>query len=98
MLYTITQHSGWGYGDNSLFTNAVESHAVTTKAQERRVIAAGGLIFEDCLDAEDFCEHANYVTVDVDGEDWLIPHAQGTFSTQVIGGLAIYIPVREAVG
>lgn len=92
--WTIVQHSGYGYGADPLFARGLESRVVTTVAEARRVEAAGGELFDSYNAAEDFVERASYP----DGYGGLIPQAQGAFSEVLFDDLAIYIPIRQAVG
>lgn len=92
MSYAIVQHSGVLSGHLE-FEHAVEATPVT-KAEEKAVERVGGIIVQDYVSAEDLCMRINY-PAECEG---LVPRAAGTFSNKSVGGLRIYIPVREVVG
>lgn len=94
--YAIVQHSAYATG-HTQFARAVQSTAVTTAADRKKVEKAGGVLFDDYSAAEQFCELANYPAESA-GDLGLIPRAQGTFSMSTVDGMAIYIPVRKVVG
>lgn len=94
--WTIVQHSGAGYGGKEGFAHAVEERTIDNKRDENMVLKAGGLIFEDYMEAVEFEEKANGIT-DPDHVG-IYPKAKGTFSDKEIDGLKIYIPVREVIG
>lgn len=92
MKYAIVQHSGWGYASDYQFIRGLETRAVETKAQVAKVEAAGGLVFDDYNEAEDFCDLEMYPGTYMG----LIPQAPGSFSSKKIDGLAIYVPRKRA--
>ena len=93
--WTVVQHSGYGYAQKPGFKQAVETRALSTVGEVRRVERSGGVVFDSYLLAEEFAEKANF-PADYKG---LYPKARGTFSSQMIDGLRIYQPVRtEPVG
>lgn len=94
-VYTIVQHSAYGYKGNPQFEKAVEVTGLTTRGEAHLVVRVGGITFSDFRAAEDFAEHANYPEPEKQG---IIPAVQGTFSKKMINGLRIYVPVRNAVG
>jgi hypothetical protein len=94
--WTIVQHSAAGYGGNLAFALGVEERGIESQADENMILKAGGVVFDDYLDAVKFEEKVNGIT---DPEhDSLYPNAKGTFSDKLYDGLKIYIPVREIVG
>ena len=93
--WTVVQHSGYGYTHKPGFEHAVETRAITTVGELKRVERSGGVVFDSYLLAEDFAEKADF-PADYKG---LYPQARGTFSSQMIDGLRIYKPIRaESVG
>ncbi len=92
--WTVVQHSGYGYAGKEAFEHATETRKIESKTALKLVELAGGEVFDSYLAAENFADLVNYPA----GYEGLAPNAQGTFSTKKIDGLAIYIPVREAVG
>ena len=92
--WTIVQHSGYGYSSNPQFEHAVETRVLANNAEVRTVNQVGGLVLDSYMEAEDFCDKANYP----EGNSSIIPTARGTFSHRTIDGLKIYIPLREATG
>lgn len=90
--YTLVQHSGFGYGENPEFEQAVEMRSITKK-QIEKVKRKDGLIFESYGDASDAADSENYPD-DVAG---LIPKVNGTFINWEIDGLRLYIPKRDSV-
>lgn len=92
--YTLVQHSGFGYAGKPGFEHGVESRTLTTQGEVTKVRKAGGLIFDSGFEADEMEEKINYG----ESTSMLYPNAKGTFSTEKIDGLAIYIPVREVVG
>ncbi|ABS06151.1 hypothetical protein [Kineococcus radiotolerans] len=91
--YTVAQHSAYGVKGDTTFEAGLESQAVTA-AEARKVEKAGGVLFPGYTEAEAFALKAQYPQ----GYDGLVPMAQGTFSSLHVGGLAVYVPVREVVG
>ncbi len=93
--WTIVRHSAWGYKSDGTFKRAVQSAHVSTISERRRVETAGGVIFASYLEAEEFCEKANYRDGLIEG---LIPNVEGRFSLdQALASLEIYVPVRKTV-
>ena len=87
-FYTIVQHSGYGYGDNTQFENGLEPRNIERKSQFMRVMSEGGVVFDNWMDAEDYCEHEMYPS-DYKG---LIQNAPGHFCAFKIDNLRLYIP------
>lgn len=92
--WTIVQHSGYGYGGKDGFYHATETRKINTNQELTRVKKAGGLVFDNYQEATDFSDKANYP----EGTVGIYPKARGTFSSEKIDGLYIYIPVRNVVG
>lgn len=94
LKYTMVQHSGYGYAKKPGFEHGVEVRMITTVAEVRKVEKAGGILFDSGAEAYAFEESASFP----EGHEGLYPKAAGTFSSEKIDGLAIYIPVREVKG
>jgi len=92
-VYAIVQHSGFGYGGDPTFEQAVEHRKVTAN-EAAKVLKAGGMVFVDWLAADEMTERINYP----EGHAGLEPAAIGTFSDLRIDTLRVYIPVRQVVG
>lgn len=60
LLWTVVQHSGYGYADKPGFEFGLETRTVSTAAEKRLVAKAGGLLFKSGLDAENFAEGEMY--------------------------------------
>lgn len=86
--WTLVQHSGFGYSGHPQFERGLEERHVETTAQAERVAKAGGMLFDDYIDASEIAEELMYPP----GTLGLIPNAEGTFSDKKIGGLKIFIP------
>lgn len=86
--FTVVQHSAFGYKHDEAFLRGLEVRALHTKAQQKRVLDAGGIIFSDFNDA---CEYTYSETYPED-YDGLLPCALGKFSDRKIDGLRIYVP------
>lgn len=89
MKYTVVQHSARGYKGDGTFKQGLETRALSP-ADEKRVIAAGGLVFNSYIEAEDYCEEEQYPP----GSS-LIPNAPGHFSKCQVSGLFVYVPVNK---
>lgn len=87
-LWTIVQHSGYGYAGKEGFSRAVEIRSVRTVTEKKTVEAAGGVLFASYAVATAFEDTENFFSTNTG----LYPHAQGTFSKKEIDGLRIYIP------
>lgn len=86
--WTVVQHSAWGYGRNGEFAHGLETKPVTTKIMQEGILKAGGVLFDDYNEAEDWA-HREMYPEHVTG---LIPQAPGRFADKHIQGLALYIP------
>ena len=88
--YTVVQHSGYGYGNNTQFMYGLESRSLTTDNQLNKVIKAGGMVFNTYSEAEDYADFASYPK-DYNG---LTPRANqfGSFSRMKIDKLRIFVP------
>jgi len=91
-LYTLVQHSGFGYAGKPGFKQAVEMRMLTRKGQIEKVRKAGGMLFDSYAAASDAADTENYPE-EVQG---LYPRARGTFARFVVDGLHVYIPSRGA--
>jgi hypothetical protein len=87
-FYAIVQHSGYAWGEDPTFAKAVEQIGVSTK-QAEAVVALGGRVFDNYMDADRFAEAENYPPT-VFG---LIPAAPGTFTDAKVNDLPVYKPV-----
>jgi len=87
-LFTLVQHSGFGFAGNPQFQHAVEEACLSSTREVERVRRAGGVILGDYFEASQRAELENY-------PPWVkgfIPHAAGTFAKVKIGGLRVYLP------
>lgn len=89
--YTVVQHSGYTYGGNPEFEQAVEPRMIPNVRDLRKVQAAGGVVLDGYVEAEDFCDAANYPP----GTEGIVPQARGTFADVRVDSLRVYVPVRE---
>jgi hypothetical protein len=88
-LYTLVQHSGFGYGGKPGFRRAVELRYVTP-VQAKRVVEAGGVVFESWYDADSAEMMSGYPAPEFD--TGIYPNVQGKFSTLEIDQLRVYVP------
>lgn len=88
--WTVVQHSGFGYAQKPGFEKAVEVRNLTTVGEMRKVEKAGGVVFDNYREADDFCDSENFPE-GVPGVP-LYPSVRGTFSFTEIDGLRIYVP------
>lgn len=89
--YTIVRHSAMEHKKDTTFSKGLEVKSVTSKAEEKRVQEAGGVLFDDWNEADDYAQNEMYQPSNLG----LIPCAPGTFSKHAIGGLPIYVPVKK---
>ncbi len=89
--YTVVKHSGTLTGHDE-FEHGLESRAVATKRQREQVERTGGRVFDTYGEAEAFAEAESYPA----GHEGLVPAAPGTFSTMVLGGMPVYVPLPQA--
>lgn len=89
--WTVVQHSGYVVSGNLQFERGLESRMLLTKKEVERVYKAGGIVFNDYNDAEDFAYDEMYT----EDNETLIPKAKGKFSSLKIQGQRIYIPRRN---
>lgn len=85
--WTVVQHSAWAANRDPQFKHALESASISAEVAEK-VTEAGGLVFDDYTEAEDYAEREQYPP-QVTG---LIGHAPGTFASMQVGGRALYVP------
>lgn len=90
--WTLVQHSGYGYGGNAGFKYGLETREINNVTDLRKVMKAGGVVFDNYMDAGRAEEELPYKN-----NSSLYPKVHGTFSDEMIDGLRIYIPVREIV-
>lgn len=87
MPYTVVQHSGVTTGHDE-FAQGLEPKSVTDK-QAAKVTEAGGLIFPDYAEADDYCEREMYPP----HYEGLVPAAPGRFNLLLkFDGLPVYLP------
>jgi hypothetical protein len=89
--WTIVQHSGIVH--DSGFRRGVEEASIATAGQERRVRAAGGIVFTSYREASRFAMIANYPP-EVEG---LYPNVRGKFAQSQLDGRRVYIPDPDDV-
>lgn len=91
-MHVIVQHSGWAYGDKSSMRRGVETREVTNKTKINQIVKLGGVVFDDYIEAENYCMRVQYPP----GTVGLYPAVRGRFHrTAHIDGLRIYIPVAD---
>jgi len=90
-LYTIVQHSGYGYADKPGFREGLEERCVTTNNQMKKIIKAGGILFKDYKRASEYCMKEQYPP-----EAGMYPRAPGNFSLKKVDGLRIYTPLDKS--
>ncbi|MEO6159048.1 MAG: hypothetical protein ABIQ39_15635 [Ilumatobacteraceae bacterium] len=86
--YTLVQHSGYGYAGKEGFAKAVETRRVSSDKVADAIVAAGGVVIDGYVAAEDAAENENYPP-DLEG---LYPRVNGRFGQRKVDGLALYIP------
>lgn len=88
-MYTLVQHSGFGFAGKPDFAKAVEeAHVGDLKAVDK-IRAAGGLLFLSYGEASRYAHDINYPPEALG----LVPRAQGAFHPRLkVGGLPLYIP------
>ena len=88
--YTGVRHDAHYRGDNR-FSRCVVHGAITTDKELERVQKAGGVIFDDYSEADDWFYKVNYIG----GGLGLIAKANGSFSKSKLDGQHIYVPAKE---
>lgn len=91
-VYTVVQHSGYGYGGKPAFERGLETRNLTTKGEATRVTKAGGLVFDSYAEAEDYAFDEQYREVTHGG---LTPRAPGSFAAYEVDGLRVYVPAAQ---
>lgn len=91
MVYTIVQHSAYGYGHDRQFAKGLETRKVD-KNQVALILRNGGLVFPSYQAAEKYAEQEMYPP----GTEGLIPCAPGTFFDFYVDDLPVYIPKKPA--
>lgn len=90
-MWTVVQHSAYGYKHDYQFQHGLESQQLERESELALVRKEGGQLFEDYMEAEDYCMDEMYPKE----QEALTPRAPGTFSRKCLDGLAIYRPRRE---
>jgi hypothetical protein len=90
-MWTLVQHSAYGYKQDLMFNKAVEDRHLSLDSEVAKVKSAGGVLFDNYNDAVDAAEAANYPP-EVSG---MIARVRGKFSRKQIDGLCIYIPEEK---
>lgn len=86
-MYTLVQHSGYGYAGDPTFEQALEIRSVSG-VERKRVMKAGGMLFDTWNRADDAAERLMYP----DEGFYLVPRFKGTFANAVVDQLRIAIP------
>jgi len=92
-LYTLVQHSGFGYSQDPRFKLATEERSIPNKRTLKAIKNRGGMVFIGYVGAATQADIENYPP-NVKG---IIPHALGTFDKYKIDGLKLYIPGKNNV-
>lgn len=87
----IVQHSAFGYNEDPTFEFAIETRLLTSAAERRKVIKAGGVVF-DSHDVASQYEYEECFPGEREQLRTIVPHVPGVFSPERIDGLKIYIP------
>lgn len=88
-MYTLVQHSGYGFAGKPDFARAVEEAYVDDLKAQDKIRKAGGLLFLSYGEASKYAHELNYPP-EVPG---LVPRVQGTFHPRLkVGGLLVYLP------
>lgn len=93
ILYTLVQHSAYGYAQDPQFEKAVEERYIRNNQKLKAIKKRGGFILVGYFDAYGKAEEENYPP-EVKG---LIPCARGTFDAYLVDGLKLYIPGKTDV-
>lgn len=88
--YTVVQHSGYGISGKPGFMKGLEPVSVTA-AQEKTVLAGGGLLFATYTEADEFCDKECYPA----SNTGMYPEAPGHFAKVKVTGLALYCPLPQ---
>lgn len=86
-MWTLVQHSGFLVGGDSGFERATEVQSVRP-SDEATVLAAGGLLFDRYLTADEAKYAVNYP----DDQAGAYPHVEGTFGPRIADGRPVYVP------
>lgn len=86
--FTLVQHSAWVARQEPRFKNMTEQAGIATLAELGRVVDAGGLLFNDYMQADDASDKVNHPELP-GGEKPQPPRFHQTFT---IGGRALYLP------
>lgn len=89
--YTVVRHSAYTHSQNPQFERGLESAVVETDKQALAIIDAGGVVFSDYVQAEEYAMQQMYPV----GVRGLIPHAMGRFLEELqVDGAAVYVPSK----
>lgn len=88
--YTVVQHSGMGFRQDSTFSKGLQPMPINTAAEVARITKEGGRVFPGYGEADRFCMSEMYPP-SVQG---LKPEAPGPFSGFKVGELRVYIPLK----
>ena len=89
-LYTLVQHSAYGYKGDPQFEKGVETRPLNTASVIGTVVKAGGV----ALSYEDASDLAHQEMYHKDNPS-LMPDARGKYLRHQIDGLHVYIPVNK---
>ena len=87
-MYTLVQHSGYGYGGDDTFSKGIETRAIPHAKEADRVRRNTGYLFDTYTEAEAAADRLMYPESNLG----LIPRADVTFSTDVkVDGLRLVL-------
>lgn len=86
--YTVVQHAGYVVAGDPQMIRGLQAARLADADQATFVRALGGRVFKRAADAESWAQSEAYPI----GYMGLQPVAQGSFSTEKIGDLPLYIP------
>lgn len=89
VLWTVVQHSGFGYAGKEGFKRGLEPRQIENRRQYELIIRTGGMVFQSYGAASDYAEAEMYP----DDSSDIYPRARGRFVKAQIDGLAVYIPL-----
>ncbi|WP_188187537.1 hypothetical protein [Nonomuraea sp. SYSU D8015] len=90
-MWTLVQHSAYGWDRKEGFRHMVETRSVLDRVQQREIERLGGLLFESYTDADEAEYRENYP----EGADLLAGKVRGTFAEYNLDGLKLYIPAKD---
>lgn len=86
--FTLVQHSGAGYAGKEGFSRAVEVRTVSTAAEQKAVLKAGGVLFAHHVEADNVADKVNYPP-EIQG---MYPGCRGSFASLQVDMLPVYVP------